>query len=129
MACKITKEYTLKQGKEEYLMLTADFGSIQMRLTTQDTTLNKSTHGECDPGLYEIYSEDSVCPDAHSATGKNTFVASINGQVYDIVLEDGSTVKMYQEMFAKIKRDGKDLTVKVKDLLEGDDFIEPIYNF
>ena len=129
MACKITKEYTLKQGKEEYLMLTADFGSLQMRLTTQDTTLNKSTHGECDPGLYEIYSEDSVCPDAHSATGKNTFVASINGQVYDIVLEDGSTVKMYQEMFAKIKRDGKDLTVKVKDLLEGDDFIEPIYNF
>ena len=56
MACKITKEYTLKQGKEEYLMLTADFGSLQMRLTTQDTTLNKSTHGECDPGLYEIYS-------------------------------------------------------------------------
>ena len=68
MACRISKEYKLSQGKEEYLMLTADFGSLQcqMRLTTQDTTLNKSTHGNCDPGLYEIYSEDSVCPDAHS---------------------------------------------------------------
>lgn len=64
-----------------------------------------------------------------SATGKNTFVASINGQVYDLELEDGSTVKMYQEMFAKIKRNGKDMTVKVMDLQEGDDFIEPIYNF
>lgn len=64
-----------------------------------------------------------------SATGKNTFVASINGQVYDIELEDGSSVKMYQEMFAKIKRGGKDMTVKVMDLQEGDDFIEPIYNF
>lgn len=64
-----------------------------------------------------------------SATGKNTFVASINGQVYDLELEDGSTVKMYQEMFAKIKRNGKDMTVKVMELQEGDDFIEPIYNF
>lgn len=64
-----------------------------------------------------------------SATGKNTFVASINGQVYDLELEDGSTVKMYQEMFAKIKRNGTEMTVKVLDLKEGDDFIEPIYNF
>lgn len=129
MACHIVKEYKLSQGKEEYLMLTADFGSLQMRLTTQDTTLNKSTHGKCDPGLYEIYSEESVCPDAHSATGKNTFVASINGQVYDLELEDGSSVKLYQEMYAKIKRNGTEMTVKVLDLKEGDDFIEPIYNF
>ena len=55
MACRISKEYKLSQGKEEYLMLTADFGSLQMRLTTQDTTLNKSTHGKCDPGLYEEF--------------------------------------------------------------------------
>jgi len=29
MACRISKEYKLSQGKEEYLMLTADFGSLQ----------------------------------------------------------------------------------------------------
>lgn len=29
MACRILKEYKLSQGKEEYLMLTADFGSLQ----------------------------------------------------------------------------------------------------
>ena len=49
--------------------------------------------------------------------------------MYDLELEDGSTVKMYQEMFAKIKRNGTEMTVKVLDLKEGDDFIEPIYNF
>lgn len=64
-----------------------------------------------------------------SATGKNTFVASINGQVYDLELEDGSSIKLYQEMYAKIKRNGTEMTVKVLDLKEGDDFIEPIYNF
>lgn len=29
MSCKILKEFTLNQGKQEYLMLTADFGSLQ----------------------------------------------------------------------------------------------------
>lgn len=44
-------------------------------------------------------------------------------------MEDGSVVQLYQEMSAKVKRQGKELTVKVKDLMEGDDFIEPIYEF
>ena len=64
-----------------------------------------------------------------SATGKNTFVASIGGQTYELEMEDGSTVKLYQEMSAKIKRNGKDMTVKVKDLLPDDDFIEAIQDF
>ena len=64
-----------------------------------------------------------------SATGKNTFVASIGGQTYELEMEDGSTVKLYQEMSAKIKRNGKDMTVKVKDLLPNDDFIEAIQEF
>lgn len=29
MGCNITREYTLDQGKKNYLMLTADFGSLQ----------------------------------------------------------------------------------------------------
>jgi len=129
MGCKIQKEYSLEQGKEECLMLTADFGSLQMRLTTQDTTLNPSTLGKCDPGLYEIYSEESVCPDAHSATGKNTFVSSIKGQAYELEMEDGSKIKLYQEMYAKINRGGKEMTVKVKDLQVDDELLEAIYNF
>ena len=43
MSCKINKEYTLEQGKENYYMLTCDFGSLQMRLTCQDTAFNPST--------------------------------------------------------------------------------------
>lgn len=66
---------------------------------------------------------------AHSATGKNTFVASVNGQVYELEMEDGSTIKLYQEMFAKINRGGKEMTVKVRDLQPDDDFIEAIQDF
>lgn len=29
MSCVINKEYTLEQGKENYYMLTCDFGSLQ----------------------------------------------------------------------------------------------------
>ena len=97
MGCKISKHYTLKQGKEEYLMLTADFGSLQMRLTTQDTSLNPSTFGECDPGLYNIYRSDTECPDAHSNTGRIVFVDSVGGQLYVFSLENGETLKLYQD--------------------------------
>lgn len=33
MACRINKKYTLSQGMKDYLLLTCDFGSLQMRLT------------------------------------------------------------------------------------------------
>jgi hypothetical protein len=100
-----------------------------MRLTCNDTAIDSADGKTPDAGLYEIYGEGSPCPDAHSATGKNTFVASIGGQTYELEMEDGSTVKLYQEMSAKIKRNGKDMTVKVKDLLPNDDFIEAIQDF
>lgn len=103
-----------------------------MRLTCNDSAIDSADGKTPDAGLYEIYGEGSVCPDAHSqsaATGKNTFVASVGGQTYELEMEDGSTVKLYQEMSAKIKRNGKDMTVKVKDLLPDDDFIEAIQEF
>ena len=100
-----------------------------MRLTTNDSALDSKDGKTPDPGLFDIYGEGSPCPDAHSATGKNTFVASVNGQVYEFEMEDGSTVKLYQEMFAKINRGGKEMTVKVKDILPDDDFIEAIQDF
>lgn len=33
MACRINKKYSTSQGMEEYMLLTCDFGSLQMRLT------------------------------------------------------------------------------------------------
>lgn len=63
MGCKINKQYSLAQGKENYLMLTCDFGSLQMRLTTNDTALDSQSGKDCDAGLFEIYGEGSPCPD------------------------------------------------------------------
>lgn len=129
MGCKVSKRYSSKQGMEEYMLLTCDFGSLQMRLTTNDTAIDSVDGKTPDAGLYEIYGEGSPCPDAHSATGKNTFVASIGGQTYELEMGDGTTVKLYQEMSAKVNRGGKEMTVKVKDLLPGDDFIEAVQDF
>lgn len=129
MGCRIQKKYTLQQGKEENLMLTADFGSLQMRLTTQDTSINPSTFGNCDPGLYDIYKSDTECPDAHSNTLKIVFMDSVGGQLYDLEMEDGSHIKLYQDMSAKVNRDGKEQIIKVSDLRDTDDFLEPIYDF
>jgi hypothetical protein len=123
MSCKISKKFTLKQGKEEYLMLTADFGSLQMRLTTQDTSINPSTFGKCDPGLYDIYRSDTECPDAHSNTGKIVFVDSVGGKVIDIETDEG-TQHLYQNFGVKVKRNNKEVWIEAQDLEVGDDIVE-----
>jgi len=122
MGCKITKDWSLQQGKAEWLLLTADFGSLQMRLTTQDTSINPSTidlDQPCDPGLYSIYNRNTECADAHSNTGRIVFVDSIGGQLYVYTMDDGSKIKLYQdtkipELNGKLSQD-----LKVGDTLEG----------
>lgn len=71
-----------------------------MRLTTADTAMNPSTSNleqPCDPGLYDIYSRFTKCPDAHSSTGKMVFVDSVGGQLYIYTLDNGETYKLYQD--------------------------------
>lgn len=126
MSCRIQKKYTLQQGKEENLMLTADFGSLQMRLTTQDTSINPSTFGNCDPGLYDIYKSDTECPDAHSNTGRIVFVDSIGGQMIDIETDEG-VKHLYQNFGVKVSRNGKEQWIEAKDIVAGDDILEITY--
>lgn len=123
MGCKIKRDYTLDQGKKNYLMLTADFGSLQMRLTTADTAMNPSTKNleqPCDPGLYSIYNRNTECSDAHSNTLKIVFIDSINGQLYIFKMDDGSEIKLYQDTdvsYQSSKKITQDLAVG--DILEG----------
>ena len=126
MSCKITKDWTLKQGKAEYLLLTADFGSLQMRLTTQDTSINPSTINQeqpCDPGLYSIYNRNTECADAHSNTLRIVFVDSIEGKLIDIETDEG-VKHVYQNFGVKVNRNGKEVWIEAKDIQVGDDIIE-----
>lgn len=124
VACKIKKKWTYNQGKENYVQLTADFGSLQMRLCTVDTFINPSTFGTGDKGLFDIYRSDSACPDAHSSTAKTVFVDSINGKMIDVEMEDGSVQHIYQNFGVKVNRNGKEILIEAADLKEGDDIIE-----
>lgn len=123
MPCKIKKDWTLEQGKENYYMLTGDFGSLQMRLTCIDTKLD----GQIDPSLYELYGPakpgEKKISDAHSMTGMNTFCKSIGFQMYDIEMDDGTTKSLPQNQNIKVNRGGKEVTIQVMDLQPNDDIV------
>lgn len=53
----------------------------------------------------------------------------LGGIPYLLDIEDGSTIELYPNSLAMIKRDGIALTVKGSELKEGDDFIQKIGNF
>lgn len=89
--------------------------------------MNPSTLGHCDPGLYDIYKADTECADAHSSTAKMVFVDSVCGHLYDLEMEDGSHIKLYQNMEVKVKRNGTEMKVSVPELQDEDDIIEIDY--
>lgn len=102
----------------------------RMRLTCQDTSLNPSTKDKkqpCDAGLYSIYNRNTDCPDAHSATLNSVFIKSINGKLYDFEMEDGTHIKLYQDMEVKVNRNGTEMKIPVPELKNDDDIIEIDY--
>lgn len=101
-----------------------------VRLTTQDTAINPSTKDEeqpCDPGLYLIYNRNTECPDAHCSTLNSVFIKSVDGKLYDFEMEDGSHIKLYQNMEVKVNRNGTEIVVPVPELQDNDDIIEIDY--
>lgn len=126
MGCKIDKKYTMEQGKNDYFMVTGDFGSLQMRLTCIDTVLD----GQIDPALYELYGPPKPgvkqISDAHSMTGLNTFCKSVGFKMIDITKEDGTTVSVPQNLSVKINRNGNVITTEAMNLQPNDDILEGV---
>lgn len=118
MGTKITKELTLEQGTKDYYMVTSDFGSLQMRLACQDTSLNSSG---IDKNLYDLYKEDSAMADAHCMTGWSTFCNSVNYQLIEIEAEDGTIHKYGETQEVPIIRNGNKIKVMANNLIDTDE--------
>lgn len=110
-------EKTVESGIDDWLLVEADFSSLQMRLAMQDEALNKDG---IDLISYELYGEGNS-GDAHSVTGFNVFCESIGRQIIEI--SDGVNTHIFlPEQKIKIKRDGKEMEILGEEFRETDEF-------
>jgi DNA polymerase I-like protein with 3'-5' exonuclease and polymerase domains len=125
MASSIKKLFTVPNNDiENWLLVEADFSSLQMRLAMQDEGL--SPNG-VDQVSYDLYGPTGN-QDAHSTTGFNVFFQPLNQQIIEIEDENGKIIKFLPEQKIKVKRRGlvdenEELTIKGEQFLETDEFV------
>ena len=100
--------------------MTQDAASLEARVACSDTALN--TDG-IDPVLYSVYEPVKGSGDLHSQTSFNTFGASINLQINEIEDEKGNKWLCLDNQALKVKRNGQEMQVLGKDLLETDEVL------
>lgn len=121
MSLKITK------GKKhsDWLLVDADFRSLQMCLAMADCGLNDEG---IDQVCYDIYGPGGS-NDAHSVTGFNTFISPIHGKIIEIEdIDTGKKTVFGHEQKIKIKRknligDLEDKVILGKEFAEDDIFV------
>lgn len=111
-------------SRSDWLLVDADFRSLQMCIAMADCGLNK--HG-IDKVCYDIYGPGGS-NDAHSVTAFSTFMAPIHFPVIEIEDEKGNKTVFCEEQEIKIKRKNlaggfDDLTIQGKDFKEDDIFV------
>jgi hypothetical protein len=137
MALKIKKQ----EKYSDYLLVDADFRSLQMCLAMADEGLN--TNG-IDKVSYDIYQDEAMTlrssgvelkdidwskmkmgnNDAHSVTATNVFIKPTGKMVIDIVDNDtGEKFSFGEDQTIKIKRNGQDMEIKGKEFKEDDIFV------
>ena len=117
-----TDLYDRKAGRLCYLLMTTDAASLEARVATSDTALNKNG---IDKTLYQVYDPESgFGEDLHSMTGWNTFCKSIDLQINEAVTDDGKTWLYVDIQEMKIKRDGQEMIVKGEEIVETDEILD-----
>jgi len=118
-----------KDSKEsDWLIVNADFRSLQFILALADCGLNKNG---VDQVAYDIYGPKGI-QDAHSMTTHNIFCKSVNLEIIEIEDEDGNKIVFGEEQQIKIKRPGcideedKEMIIKGNDFLPSDIFVSYI---
>ena len=137
MALKIKKQ----EKYSDYLLVDADFRSLQMCLAMADEGLNANG---IDKVSYDIYQDEAMTlrssgvelkdidwskmkmgnNDAHSVTATNVFIKPTGKMIIDIVDNDtGEKFSFGEDQTIKIKRNGQDMEIKGKDFKEDDVFV------
>ena len=109
---KITKRDC---SKEEWALVEADFGSLQMRLAMQDEALNRSG---VDKICYDLYGPTGH-NDAHSQTAFNIFCEALNREI--IELDDGTIFA--PDQYIIVDRGGQEQEILGEDYKETDTFV------
>jgi DNA polymerase I-like protein with 3'-5' exonuclease and polymerase domains len=120
MASHIKKLFTVPNNdKENWLLLAADYGSLQMRGAMSDEGLNKNG---VDPICLEIYGPTGH-QDSHSATAFSVFCDSIHQEVIDITDDNGKVISFLPDQKIKVNR--KNLNGDIEELIiKGEMFVE-----
>lgn len=121
MGCKIRVDpHNKKAGKLCYLMMTQDAASLEARVCCSDTALNDSG---IDKVLFSVYDPVHGNGDLHSTTAWNTFCDSVNLQINEIEDEKGNKWLCLDNQYLKVKRNGQEIQVLGKDLMESDEVV------
>lgn len=123
-------------GNRSWFIATADFSSLQARLSSIDTFLNDCPNAKWgddaaekakpDSVLYSVYRDGSDTSDLHSMTGFGTFVGSVNMKAIrvhddvdnkDYVFAPTSNVRV-------LKADGTEKKVQAQQLEPTDHILE-----
>jgi len=113
-------------NSDEWLVISADFASLQFRLALADNGISK---GGVDQIAYEIYGEKGH-KDAHSATTVGTFVKPIHTKVIEIECEEtGKKIIFGETQKIKVKRYGMideedEIIIKGAEFQQTDEWID-----
>jgi DNA polymerase I-like protein with 3'-5' exonuclease and polymerase domains len=120
MSSYIKKLFTVPDNdKENWLLASADFSSLQMRMGMADEGLNKNG---IDPVSIEVYGSNGH-QDSHSSTGFSVFCESVHQEIIDIEDENGKIISFLPQQKIKIKR--KNLSGEIKEkIINGEMFVE-----
>jgi hypothetical protein len=126
IASAIKKLFSVPQNdKSKWLLVEADFSSLQMRNAMCDEGLNPRG---VDQISFDLYGP-SGNQDAHSTTGFSVFSESRNQQIIEIENENGKKIIFLPEQKIKIRRvnlsgEFEEIVIKGDHFIESDEFLE-----
>lgn len=110
-------------GNRMWVMATSDAASLECRIGSIDTVLNKNG---IDPMLYDVYKIDSPYgEDMHTLSSFAVFGdqgAKVNAM--EIEDEKGEVHLCLEQSILEVKRNGQSMTIEAKDLAETDEVLQ-----
>jgi len=124
IAPHIKKLFTVPD-KNDWLLVNADFRSLQLILAFCDCGINKNG---VDPIAYKIYGQGGT-QDAHSMTTHSVFCEPVHLEIIEIEDDDGNKIIFGEEQKIKILRkglidDNEELVIKGAEFQADDVFVE-----
>jgi hypothetical protein len=110
----------IENNKNDYLLVDADFRSLQMCLAFADCALNDDG---IDQIAYDIYGSTGN-NDAHSVTGYSTFCEPVKLGIIEVTNDDGSQVFFGETQKIRVLKNGTECVIIGNEFDETCTFLE-----